>query len=82
MNQAYLIYQAERTRTVKEQREADASAGQLAQAFAELRASLRRGIPALRRGVPALRHARAGTAANVTESGDGAEATTRTFEMI
>jgi hypothetical protein len=75
MNQTYLIYQAERTMTRQERRAADTSAGEFARAFAELRTSLRRGIPVLRR-------ASGSAATNVDDLGDGAGVTTRTFEMI
>jgi hypothetical protein len=47
MNISYLLYQAERTRSVAEQREVDAQAGQLAAAIAQLRHAGRR---------PATRH--------------------------
>ena len=41
MNISYLIYQAERTRSTAEQREADVQAGELAAAVARLGRSLR-----------------------------------------
>jgi hypothetical protein len=41
MNISYLIYEAERTRSVAEQREADVRAGEMAAAFARLGRSLR-----------------------------------------
>jgi hypothetical protein len=52
MNISYLIYEAERPRTMAEQREADARAGEFAAAVARLGRSLRRtaGKQELRRG--------------------------------
>jgi len=41
MNISYLIYEAERPRSVAEQREADVRAGEMAAAFARLSRSLR-----------------------------------------
>ena len=41
MNISYLIYQAERSRSMTEQREADVRAGEMAAAFARLGRSLR-----------------------------------------
>jgi hypothetical protein len=44
MNISYLIYQAERPRSVTEQREADVRAGELAAAVARFGRSLRRSV--------------------------------------
>ncbi|MGH3246126.1 MAG: hypothetical protein ACRDOI_07940 [Trebonia sp.] len=44
MNISYLIYQAERPRSVTEQREADVRAGELAAAVTRLGRSLRRSV--------------------------------------
>lgn len=44
MNISYLIYQAERPRSVAEQREADVRAGELAAAVTRLGRSLRRSV--------------------------------------
>jgi hypothetical protein len=44
MNISYLIYQAERPRSVAEQREADMQAGELAAAFAQLGRAGRRAV--------------------------------------
>lgn len=44
MNISYLIYQAERTRSTAEQREADVQAGELAAAVARVGRSLRHPI--------------------------------------
>jgi hypothetical protein len=44
MNISYLIYQAERTRSTTEQREADVQAGELAAAVARVGRSLRHPI--------------------------------------
>jgi hypothetical protein len=41
MNISYLLYQAERVRSQREQREADVRAGERAESFARLRRSLR-----------------------------------------
>jgi hypothetical protein len=41
MNISYLIYEAERPKSMAEQREADVRAGQMAAAFAQLGRSLR-----------------------------------------
>jgi hypothetical protein len=43
MYYSYMLYQAERPRTLREQREEDARAGQLAAEFARLWRGLRRG---------------------------------------
>jgi hypothetical protein len=43
MYYSYLLYQAERTRTPRQQREEDIRAGELAAGFARLRRSLKRG---------------------------------------
>jgi hypothetical protein len=48
MYYSYMLYQAERPRTIREQREEDTRAGQLAAEFARLRHGLRHG---LRRGI-------------------------------
>ena len=44
MNISYLLYQAERTRSAAEQREADAQAGEIAAAFAQLGRAGRRAV--------------------------------------
>ena len=44
MNISYLIYEAERPRSVAEQREADVRAGEMAAAFARLGRSLRHSV--------------------------------------
>jgi hypothetical protein len=44
MYYSYMLYQVERPRTVREQREEDARAGQLAAEFAGLRHGLRHGL--------------------------------------
>jgi len=54
MNSYFLIHEAERSLTTREQREADIRAGELAAEFARLRRALRRGLGrALRRGTAA-----------------------------
>jgi hypothetical protein len=59
MNSAYLIYQAERTMTAREQREVDASNARLVASLSWLRRTLAAPLRSLRRG---QRGAQRGTA--------------------
>jgi len=64
MYYSYMLYQVERPRTVREQREEDARTGQLAAEFARLLHGLRRGLRSGPRG-GAERHS-GGLATGVT----------------
>lgn len=57
MYYSYMLYQAERPRTLREQREEDIRAGQLAAGFAQLRRGLRRGLTRGREAAPRPAHA-------------------------
>jgi hypothetical protein len=52
MHYSYMLYQAERPRTVREQREEDVRAGELAAGFARVRRGLRRGLTRGREAEP------------------------------
>jgi len=71
MNNYHLIYEAERSKTTRELREADIRAGELAAEFARLWHALRDGLRGgLRRGTVA--HASAAVAGDAGVAGDAA----------